>query len=215
MGHLTLIADDIVNALAHYPADLVSSLESFIPRAEWDEYVSGPLARTKANDNQLLGGGKPVLGAARSLGTARWRVDEEDSAGTVPAELSTEVDAIGDLKGDFRRVGSTSARLRRESGSVSNGADFGPPLEEETDEVHASSGPPQFARYLAHELQVSNGGAWSSDDDEDEDDDGGWLAQSTFVNNNRSDNTLVRHERSALTDNGFDVCFNHLFKNVI
>lgn len=199
MGHLTLIADDVINALAHYPPDLLEAIEPFILRSNWDAYVAGPLAQTKANDTQLLGGGKPVLGAARNLGTARWKVDEEDSAGTVPSELSNEVDAIGDLKGEFRRHGT--ARSQRE-GSVSGGADFGPaPMDQEEpeEETHTSSGPPQFARYLAQELQAANGGTSSSDDD---DDDGGWLAQSTFVNN---DDSPVRHERSALADPGFDV----------
>jgi hypothetical protein len=62
MGHLTLISEDIVTAFSHYPPDLLSVLSEFVPRPDWDDYVSGSYRETKNKDTSLLGGGRPVLG---------------------------------------------------------------------------------------------------------------------------------------------------------
>lgn len=194
MGHLTLISEDVISALEHYPPDLRLLIAQFAPQPAWDDYVTGRYNETKKKDTSLLGGGKPVVmpGAART--GARWKVDEEDSGSSAPTVGSSRhsTNGIGEVKGEFRRVGS--GHPVRESS-----ADFKPmPTQDEEDEEARSAGPPQvshsiaaldylqtnpfqFARYLAQEMQSSDQfGSPSSDTSDDEDEDGGWLAHSTF-----------------------------------
>ncbi|KAH7915316.1 SIT4 phosphatase-associated protein-domain-containing protein [Hygrophoropsis aurantiaca] len=169
MGHLTLISEDVIGALEHYPPDLRLAIERYAPQPAWNDYVTGRYNETKKRDTSLLGGGKPAVTTAPRNG-ARWKVDEEDAtpALTGPATSQDKNSA----KGEFRRA--AGARPTRETS-----ADFGPaPMEDEDDEEQ-SAAPPQFARYLAQEMQSSENFG-SSSDASDEDEDGGWLAQSTF-----------------------------------
>lgn len=135
MGHLTLISEDVISALEHYPADLRLSIAQFAPQPAWDEYVTGRYNETKKKDTSLLGGGKPVIAPGAARNGARWKVDEEDSADSGSKASGS---GVGEIKSEFRRAGSV--RPMRESS-----ADFGPaPMEDEDeDEVRSSYGPPQ------------------------------------------------------------------------
>ncbi|KIM86236.1 hypothetical protein PILCRDRAFT_65387 [Piloderma croceum F 1598] len=206
MGHLTLISEDVISALEHYPPDLRLSIAQFAPQPAWDDYVTGRYNETKKKDTSLLGGGKPVVtpGAART--GARWKVDEEDSGTSAPTVGSSRhgTNGIGEVKGEFRRVGS--GHPVRESS-----ADFKPmPTQDEEDEDARSAGPPQFARYLAQEMQSSDQfGSPSSDASDDEDEDGGWLAHSTFDLGNPP--VYARHhssDRRPLGSSEFDDTFD-------
>ena len=141
MGHLTLISEDVISALEHYPPDLRLSIAQFAPQPAWDEYVTGRYNETKKKDTSLLGGGKPVVAAGPARAGARWKVDEED----IPSVGSSARDA-GNLGGELKRTGG--GRPVRESN-----ADFGPvPMEEEEGEVNSvgSSGPPQVSILHSH-----------------------------------------------------------------
>jgi serine/threonine-protein phosphatase 6 regulatory subunit 3 len=143
MGHLTLISEDVISALEHYPPDLRLSIAQFAPQPAWDEYVTGRYNETKKKDTSLLGGGKPAVAPGVVRNGARWKVDEEDSGTSASAIGSTkpDTDGVGEIKSEFRRSGSM--RSVRESS-----ADFGPaPMRDEEDEAD-SAGPPQFARFL-------------------------------------------------------------------
>ncbi|KIJ44266.1 hypothetical protein M422DRAFT_252275 [Sphaerobolus stellatus SS14] len=144
MGHLTLISEDIIAALEHYPEDLATELRYFAPQPEWDHYVDGGYKETKKRDTSLLGGGKPVIAAGNNFQKGRWgKVDEEDvpgSANGLAAGLSGKAEAIGAvvatsaLHGEFKRTTSSTAPR--------NTADFGPSQEEE------EATPSQFATIL-------------------------------------------------------------------
>lgn len=141
MGHLTLISEDVIGALEHFPPDLRLIIAQYAPEPGWDEYVTGRYNETKKKDTSLLGGGKPTVvpGAARS--GPRWKVDEEDSRTSLPAAGDTTGNEA-QPRGDFRRAGSVHPM--RESS-----ADFGPaPMEDEDAEDDHSTGPPQ-ARYIS------------------------------------------------------------------
>lgn len=140
MGHLTLISEDVISALEHYPEDLASLLRQYAPQPAWDEYVNGSYRETKQRDTSLLGGGKPVVAPGVGFPKGRWaKVDEEDTgamngisgsagkADTLGAVATTSV-----LAGEFRRMGSSS------STTPMNTADFGPSQEDEE-----SAGPSQ------------------------------------------------------------------------
>ncbi|KAF8205512.1 SIT4 phosphatase-associated protein-domain-containing protein [Mycena galopus ATCC 62051] len=113
MGHLTLIAEDVLTALERFPNDLRDVLAGYAPQPAWDEYVKGRYRETKRRDAELLGGGKPVIrSGAVGGGATRWKAGASGGSG-----------ANG--RGEFKRA--TSARPRRE-----NSADFGPaPMEDD------------------------------------------------------------------------------------
>ncbi|CAL1705433.1 unnamed protein product [Somion occarium] len=167
MGHLTLISEDVINALEHFPPELRLIIAQHAPQPEWDEYVTGRYKETKKKDSSLLGGGKPVI-APGMRGAAQWKVDEADTGAATNAERDREAEQEG--RGELRR----NIRTAREGS-----ADFGaaPMEEDDDDEFHA--GPPHFARYLAQEMQGSSE-HFSSDEASDDDEDGGWLAHSSF-----------------------------------
>ncbi|KAF9447598.1 hypothetical protein P691DRAFT_107641 [Macrolepiota fuliginosa MF-IS2] len=60
MGHLTLLAEDVISALDRFPFDLHTLiLFSYAPQPEWEEYVKGRYSETKRKDRLALGGPKP------------------------------------------------------------------------------------------------------------------------------------------------------------
>ncbi len=106
MGHLTLISEDVISALSHYPFELTDQLSQYAPQPEWDQYVSGRFQETKERDTSQLGGGKPVvlpgqtplrpgLGAAVSAKAGGLAIDEGDGL------------AFKDT-GTFNRIGMTN-----------------------------------------------------------------------------------------------------------
>ncbi|KAF8843655.1 SAPS-domain-containing protein [Paxillus ammoniavirescens] len=192
MGHLTLMSEDVIAALEHFPLDLRLVIEQYAPQPAWNDYVTGRYKETKKRDTSLLGGGKPSVGNP-PRGGVRWAVDEEDAAATAaPSNASSGV------KGEFKRT--TGARPTRETS-----ADFGPAPMEEDDEDHGT-GPPQFARYLTQELQ--SGEYFISDTSDDEDDeDGGWLAQSTF-DLGKPPPARRHHSEQSSSVSGFDDTFD-------
>ena len=140
MGHLMLISEDVITAMARFPPEIRLSVIQYAPEPQWDEYVTGRYNETKKEDNKLLGGGKPSVNpAARS--TTAWKVDEDElkgESGVVTrasgSNSSADGGGAGEVKGEFRRVSS---------GSVRSTADFGPAPavnEDPDDEDSVSSG---------------------------------------------------------------------------
>ncbi|TDL24973.1 SAPS-domain-containing protein [Rickenella mellea] len=202
MGHLTLISEDVIGALQHFPPDLRLQLAQYAPRPDWDDYVSGRYQETKKRDTSLLGGGKPVMTtAARVAGAPRWKVDEADAA--PPSSVATTLPTNGksdtlEMTGEFRRT----TRVTRE-----NSADFGvaQPMQEEPSNPE---GAPQFAQYLAQQMASSNESLSDGSDDEDEDN-GGWLTQSKF--DLGPPPVSARNQiasRQPLSSSGFEDAFN-------
>lgn len=138
MGHLTLVAEDVLSALEHYPFDLLVVIRQFVPQPDWDDYVSTRYQETKRKDTSLLGGGKPVVAPGAARGAQRWRVDEEDEPSG--ASLAT-------LNGELRKTNIPTQMPK-------NTADFGisgPPDDD------GSMGPAQVRTcspsvYLPHHL---------------------------------------------------------------
>lgn len=103
MGHLTLISEDVIAALEHYPEDFTSMLRQFAPQPAWNHYVNGAYRETKNKDTSLLGGGKPALPSGVNFQKGKWaKVDEADS---IPINGSNTT-AMAD--GPIRSVSSTA-----------------------------------------------------------------------------------------------------------
>ena len=134
MGHLTLISEDVINALEHFPPDLRLNIAQYAPQPEWDEYVTGRYKETKKKDSSLLGGGKPVLAPGMRT-TSQWKVDETDTGASSSAGGSKSGE--GETKGELRR----DVRTVRESS-----ADFGAMEEDDEDEFHAA--PPHVSTHM-------------------------------------------------------------------
>ncbi|PPQ89434.1 hypothetical protein CVT25_012813, partial [Psilocybe cyanescens] len=205
MGHLMLISEDVITAMARFPPDLRLIIIQYAPEPEWDNYVTGRYNETKLEDNRRLGGGKPVINSAASRNMTQWKVDENE-LGVETSARSAESGQSGAVKGEFRRATSVGPS------SASQTADFGPPPvdededDDDDDDNMSSSRAPHFARYLAQEMGSSDQfGSSSDEDDEDE----GWLTQSTFGLNPAPVTTRPFSEpRRPLSSNGFGDAFD-------
>jgi SIT4-associating protein SAP185/190 len=62
MGHLTLIAEEVVKFTERNPPELVSELVlERVMDQSWVDYVEGALAETRERDNAILGGVRPEV----------------------------------------------------------------------------------------------------------------------------------------------------------
>ena len=94
MGHLTLIAEDVLVTLERYPPDLRETLVKYAPVPEWEEYVKGRYNETKERDSNMLGGGKPAVAGSTQRAFSKWQVDEDDSDGFNAAAAATTTPTI-------------------------------------------------------------------------------------------------------------------------
>jgi SIT4-associating protein SAP185/190 len=69
MGHLTLIAEEVVKFTERHPPELLSDivLEKVMAQ-DWINYVEGALAETRERDNAILGGVRPDVAHANRAG---------------------------------------------------------------------------------------------------------------------------------------------------
>ena len=136
MGHLTLISEDVITALDHFPPDLKQVIEGHAPQPAWDEYVRGRYKETRKKDTSLLGGGKPAVVGSLARPAGQWKVDEEDSQPAVPPP-GVKVD-LQETKGEFRRATGSSRP------ALGNTADFGiapPPADDDDDDSTTATHP--------------------------------------------------------------------------
>lgn len=71
MGHLTLIAEEVVKFTERHPPELLSEVVlDKVMSQDWINYVEGALAETRERDNAILGGVRPevALGHRGSMG---------------------------------------------------------------------------------------------------------------------------------------------------
>jgi SIT4-associating protein SAP185/190 len=62
MGHLTLIAEEVVKFTERHPPELISELVlEKVMAQDWISYVEGALAETRERDNAILGGVRPEV----------------------------------------------------------------------------------------------------------------------------------------------------------
>lgn len=62
MGHLTLIAEEVVKFTERNPPELLSELVlEHVMSPSWINYVEGALAETRERDNAILGGVRPEV----------------------------------------------------------------------------------------------------------------------------------------------------------
>ncbi|KDR73731.1 hypothetical protein GALMADRAFT_251541 [Galerina marginata CBS 339.88] len=210
MGHLMLVSEDVITAMARFPPDLRLIIIQYAPEPEWDNYVTGRYNETKKEDSRLLGGGKPVIRSNSARNVTQWRVDEDDMAtGTSGATNSTastgngESNQSGEVRGEFRRATSVGPpNLTADFGPADFGAaDFGPADIDDDDDDPIPTRARHFARYLSQEMGGPSDQFGSSDEDDEEE---GWLTQSTFGTISAQ---RTFGDRRPLSSNGFGDSF--------
>ncbi|KAG6142328.1 hypothetical protein E4U50_001090 [Claviceps purpurea] len=67
MGHLTLIAEEVVKFTERHPPELLSEMVlDKVMSQDWINYVEGALAETRERDNAILGGVRPEIALNRA-----------------------------------------------------------------------------------------------------------------------------------------------------
>ncbi|KAF3765627.1 SAPS-domain-containing protein, partial [Cryphonectria parasitica EP155] len=94
MGHLTLIAEEVVKFTERHPPELLS--ETVLQRVmdqEWINYVEGALAETRERDNAILGGVRPEVALSNPFGSSQ-------SGGSNALAEAGLNGSLGDMGGD-------------------------------------------------------------------------------------------------------------------
>lgn len=77
MGHMILIAEEVVKLFDRYPDDIYAVVQPHIPDVRWNTYVETTLRETRERDLVQLGGGVTVA-PHDTASTASGISDEDD-----------------------------------------------------------------------------------------------------------------------------------------
>lgn len=78
MGHIVLIAEELVKFFANCPPDLWAVIEHSFVHSEWHAFVDGSLRETRDRDARPLAGGKPMQAGPASDVTGPKSDDSSD-----------------------------------------------------------------------------------------------------------------------------------------
>ncbi|KAK4704808.1 hypothetical protein P7C70_g1404, partial [Phenoliferia sp. Uapishka_3] len=162
MGHMTLVAEEVVKLFEHYPTEIHAVVAPHIPAA-WDHYVATTLRETRERDLSPLGGGITSGPNDTSSTTSQSLSDEDDEFPMNHTRVLKAMEAGSPLGG---------------GAATDAGAFGGHTLASSSVEGGDSSSDDRFSRYLANAMSGDRPDKFSSDEDEDED--GGWLGGSRF-----------------------------------
>jgi SIT4-associating protein SAP185/190 len=136
MGHLTLIAEEVVKFTERHPPELLSeSVLEKVMDGEWITYVEVTLAETRERDNAILGGVRPdmsvgprqavmnAVNAANNFGGASSALTEAGLNGSAGLDSVDLANGNGTAGGSFTLT----------SGTLLSG--FGSSSDEEDDEM--------------------------------------------------------------------------------
>lgn len=138
MGHLTLIAEEVVKFTERHPPELLSeTVLQKVMDPEWINYVEGALAETRERDNAILGGVRPEVALSNrqagglaavglsSLGAAFG--SSQSGSGLAEAGLNGGLNDMGDGSG-----GNGIGPFAISAGTLMSG--FGSSSDEDEDE---------------------------------------------------------------------------------
>lgn len=77
MGHISLIAEELVKFFARCPPDLFEIIKPSFDVESWEIFVNGSLRETRQRDSQPLAGGKPPTGISSGMSANSERSDSE------------------------------------------------------------------------------------------------------------------------------------------
>ncbi|WFD32386.1 hypothetical protein MSPP1_003431 [Malassezia sp. CBS 17886] len=105
MGHLNLIAEEVIKLVERYPALVGDEIQAAFPSTEWEAYVNDELRVSRSKEAAPLAGGRPSQQATAAqtwsnLESEDWYA-EGDSGSTYTRYLSSQMhDATGDDEDD-------------------------------------------------------------------------------------------------------------------
>lgn len=104
MGHISLIAEEVVRFLDKCPGELRAAIQPSFSADAWDAFVAGSLRETRDRDNAPLAGGKPGPGLGSGMSGTSERSDSEsdddDSGPTIGEPLSRTIGKQNDAYHD-------------------------------------------------------------------------------------------------------------------
>jgi SIT4-associating protein SAP185/190 len=114
MGHLTLVAEEVVKFSERHPPELLSrSVMESVLNPDWIEYVEQTLSETRERDNAILGGVRPDM----SVGSRQASLNNTSST-----QGFSNSNALSDAGLNGGIGGSTFQSFDLNQGSVSGGA---------------------------------------------------------------------------------------------
>ncbi|CAG7920891.1 unnamed protein product [Penicillium olsonii] len=114
MGHLTLVAEEVVKFSERHPPELLSrSVMDSVLNPDWIEYVERVLSETRERDNAILGGVRPDM----SVGSRQTSLNNNSSG-----QGFSNSNALSDAGLNGGLGGSTFQSFDLNQGSVSGGA---------------------------------------------------------------------------------------------
>ncbi|CAK7274170.1 sporulation-induced protein [Sporothrix epigloea] len=97
MGHLTLIAEEVVKFSERHPAELLSeTVVSKIMSPDWTNYIDGTLAETRERDNATLGGVRPEAAMGNHAAQASLAASGMDSLGFSSGSQHSATNVLAD-----------------------------------------------------------------------------------------------------------------------
>ncbi|KAL8825743.1 MAG: hypothetical protein Q9170_007674 [Blastenia crenularia] len=140
MGHLTLIAEEVVKFSDRHPNEMLSqAVLDKVTSKQWSDYVENTLSETRERDNAILGGIPPNM----SVGPRQAVLNAVNAAGFGGASnvlANAGLNGTGGLDSmDLAsNGGSTSSAFGLSSGSLLSG--FGSSSDEEDEEMEEAEG---------------------------------------------------------------------------
>lgn len=109
MGHLTLIAEEVVKFSERHPPELLSPtvMESVL-NPEWIDYVEQTLSETRERDNAILGGVRPDMSIGHRQGMINSGQSANASSALADAGLNGSTGNSGFQGFDMMNQGSVS-----------------------------------------------------------------------------------------------------------
>ncbi|CCH46436.1 SIT4-associating protein [Wickerhamomyces ciferrii] len=166
MGHLTLIAEEVVKFTALYPPNTIHQIiYDAVSTQEWTIYVTETLVDTREKYNALLGGNLEPEDPNQTVDDNEQDQNEQNQQGVIPGEVDDDYHISGrdDIDDDEED----------EEGNQNKNEDSGD----------------QFSRYMSQQLTNDLPDKFGSSDEDEEDDDlVGWNNQQVYNSNAMSMN---------------------------
>lgn len=135
MGHLTLVAEEVVKFGERHPRELLSpTVQENIYSQAWEEYVTKTLAETRERDNAILGGFRPDngLGPRQAvMGAVNTGQGFGASSGLAAVGLGGGQHGLDSI--DLSNNGSATSAGYNSGGSLSSG--FGSSSDDEDEDM--------------------------------------------------------------------------------
>ena len=157
MGHLTLIAEEVVKFIQLYPANSLSELiDVKVENEVWEEYVSHVLYDTREKYNAILGGGEDDEEdedeeASNTFDEGVGEILEDDHSTLSRMIFDPAVD--NDLRGSGYEDGFNDQQHEEDVGERAVGSP-GKPVSSSSDESESEEDDDHFSNYMS--LQLSN-----------------------------------------------------------